>query len=113
VKSGKGKAILFGSESIGHEEDMGFEILVTLLDSLIKREDRPGAMVFWNTSVKLLAADSPVRGRLKALAEKGVDIVAGRFCVQDLCIADQIVVGRVGTMDEILDILLHNEVISF
>ena len=51
-------------------------------------------------------------GPSENLEEKGIDVVAGRFCVQDLCIADKIVVGRVATMDEILDLLLHNEVIS-
>ena len=108
----KGKVFLFGSESIGWDENMGFEILVTLLDALVKREDPIKAMIFWNTAVRLLAGDSPLWGRLKILEEKGVDIVAGRFCVQDLCIADQIVVGGVAVMDEILDLLLCNEVIS-
>ena len=108
----KGKVFLFGSESMGQDENMGFEILVTLLDTLMKREEPIKAMIFWNTAVSLLAGDSPVWGRLKTLEEKGVEIVAGKFCVQDLCIADQIVVGRVAVMDEILDLLLHNEVIS-
>jgi hypothetical protein len=108
----KGKVFLFGSESIGQDENMGFEIFVTLLDALASRGEPIKAVIFWNTAVNLLAGDSPLRGRLKALEEKGVDVVAGRFCVQDLCIADQIVVGRVATMDDILDLLLHNEVIS-
>jgi len=108
----RGKVFLFGSESIGQDENMGFEILVTLLDALDKRKEPVKALIFWNTSVSLLAGDSPVWGRLKALEGKGIDVVAGRFCVQDLCIADQIVVGRVASMEEILDLLLHNEVIS-
>jgi hypothetical protein len=109
---GRGKVFLFGSESIGYDENMGFEILVTLLDTLSKREEEIKALVFWNTSVNLLAADSPIWGRVKAMEERGIDVVAGRFCVQDLCIADRIVVGRTATMDEILDLLLHNDVIS-
>jgi hypothetical protein len=108
----KGKVFLFGSESIGQDENMGFEIFVTLLDALAKREEPIKALIFWNIAVNLLAGDSPLVGRLKTLEEKGVDVVSGRFCVQDLCIADQIVVGRVATMDEILDLLLRNEVIS-
>ena len=55
----EGKVFLFGSESIGQEENMGFEILVTLLDALLKREEPVKALIFWNTAVNLLAGDSP------------------------------------------------------
>ena len=50
--------------------------------------------------------------RLKALEEKGVQILAGKFCLTDLCIADTVAVGKPASMDEILDLMLHNEVIN-
>ena len=111
--SEKGKVILLGKEGVGQgDETMGFEILMTLLDALAKREDKPYAIVFWNTAVQLLVTGSPAIGRLKALEGKGVKIVAGRFCLTDLCIADTVAVGKAAGMEEILDLLLGHEVIS-
>jgi hypothetical protein len=109
----KGKVIIFGSELVGQgDEILGFQIMMALLESLAKREDRPKAMIFWNTAVKLLTEGSPAVPRLKALEEKGVQLLAGRFCLTDLCIADTVAVGKAASMDEILDLMLHNEVIN-
>jgi hypothetical protein len=111
--SEKGKVILLGKESVGGgDETMGFEILMTLLDSLATRQDKPVAIVFWNMAVQLLVEGSPAVDRLKTLEDQGVKIVAGRFCLTDLCIADSVAVGRGAGMEEILDLLMGNEVIS-
>jgi hypothetical protein len=109
----KGKVILIGSETVGRgDETLGFEILMSLLESLGHRPDKPVAIIFWNTAVNLLAEGSPTVARLKVLEKEGVQILAGRFCLTDLCIADRVAVGKAASMDEILDFLLHNEVIS-
>jgi len=109
----KDKVIILGSEYIGHgDETLGFAILMNLFEALAKREDRPKALIFWNTAVKLLEEGSPAVPHLKVLEEKGVTILAGKLCVEDLCIGDRIAVGKIATMDEILDCMLHNEVIS-
>ena len=111
--SDKGKVFLLGKESVGDgDETMGFEILMTLLDGLAKRPDKPVAIVFWNMAVQLLVTGSPAVSRLKVLEDQGVKIVAGRFCLQDLCIADTVAVGKGAGMDEILDLLMSHEVIS-
>ena len=109
----KGKVLLLGSEGCGcGNADLGFEILVTLLETLPGREDRPVAIICWNEAVRLLAEGSPLLGRFKNLEEKGVNILAGQLCVQDLGLTDKIAVGKVATMGEILDLILHNEVVS-
>jgi hypothetical protein len=109
----KGKVFLLGKEGVGEGDDtMGFEILMSLLGALEKHEVVPQAIIFWNTAVRLLVTGSPAVSHLMALEQKGVRIVAGRFCVQDLCIADTVAVGKAAGMKEILDLLLHHEVIS-
>ena len=109
----KDRVIVFGSEYVGSgDETLGFAILMTLLETLATREDRPKALIFWNTAVKLLVEGSPVVPRLKTLEEKGVQILAGKLCLQDLCITDIVAVGKAASMDEILDLILHNEVIN-
>jgi len=109
----KVKVILLNSEYLGQgDETLGFDILMTMLNTLLKRNDKPEAMILWNTAVKLMTAESPASGPLRELELSGVKIFGGMLCLRDLCIADAIVVGKAVTMDDILDLLLHNEVIS-
>jgi hypothetical protein len=107
------KVILLNSECIGQgDETLGFEILMTLLNSLQKRNDKPEAIILWNTAVRLMTAESPASGPLRELELAGVKILGGMLCLKDLCIVDAVIVGKAVTMDDILDLLLHNEVIS-
>ncbi len=109
----EGKVILLSSEGCGSgDADLGLEILATLLEALPEREDRPIAIICWNTAVKLLTEDSPLLARLRRLEEKGVNILAGQLCVRELGLTGKIVVGKPATLGEILDLILHNDVIS-
>jgi hypothetical protein len=109
----KRKVLILGSESIGvGDETLGFEILVNLLETLSKRDDGPAAIICWNTVVKLMAEGSPLLGHLKGLEEKGIKLLAGRLCVRELELMDKLAVGRLATMDEILDLILHHEVLA-
>jgi hypothetical protein len=105
--------ILLGSEGIGRGDDeLGFEILVTMLEALPKRDDGPTAIICWNTAVKLLAEGSPLLPHFKRLEEGGVKILAGLLCVRELELTGKIAVGKSATMGEILDLILHNEIIN-
>jgi hypothetical protein len=107
------KVLILGSESIGTgDETLGFEILVNLLETLSKRDDGPVAIICWNTAVKLMAEGSPLLGHLKRLKEKGIHILAGQLCVRELELMNKIAVGRLATMDEILDLILNNDVLA-
>ena len=108
-----GRVLLFGSENIGRGDDtLGYEITVQLLKTLANRNDRPAAIICWNTGVRLLAEGSPVIPHLKALEQKGVPILAGQLCVSELELTGKLVAGKPATMDEILDLLLHHEVVN-
>lgn len=106
------KVILFGSEYVGRGDDtLGFSIMIELLEGILRREEKPVAMIFWNEAVKLLAQGSPCASRIKSLEEKGVKILAGRLCVNELGLTEKLQVGRLASMDEILDYLMKYEVI--
>jgi len=112
VKSRR-KVFLVGSESIGRgDDDLGYEIWMSMLKTLAERQDRPLAIIFWNTAVKLLAEGSPSVPRLKALEAKGVQLLAGQLCVSELELAGKMAVGKLATMEEILDLILYHEVVS-
>ena len=109
----KNKVILLSSEGcIGEDADLGFEILAALLDTLHERKDRPQAIICWNTAVKLLAEGSPLLSQLKSLEEKGIMILAGQMCVKELGLTDKIKVGKPVAMGELLDVILHSDIIS-
>ena len=113
MDSTKGKIFLLSSEGIGYGEDMlGYQILATMLESLTKRPDRPAAIICWNTAVKLVAEGSPLVPHFKKLEEKGVNILLGKLCIGECELDGKIAVGKEATMDEILDLILHNEVIN-
>ncbi len=109
----KGKVILLGSESIGRgDNDLGYEILLSMLKSLTEREDTPQAIIFWNTAVKLLTEKSPAIPHLKTLEGRGVQILVGQLCIRELELTSKIAIGKLATMNEILDLILHNEVLT-
>ncbi len=113
VSPSKGKILLLSSEGIGYgEETLGYQILATMLQSLEKRPDKPAAIVCWNTAVKLVAQDSPLVPHFKRLEEAGLEILLGKLCVGECELTGKIAVGKEATMDEILDLLLHHEVVN-
>jgi hypothetical protein len=107
------KVILLGSEGIGGGDDiLGYEILLAMAAVLSKRDDGPKAIICWNTAVRLLAEGSPLVPHFKRLEEKGVNILAGQLCVRELELMGKIAVGKMATMDEILNVMLEGNVIS-
>lgn len=109
----KSKVLFLNSEGCGTADgDLGYAIMALLLETLPKREDRPSTIIFWNTAVKLLANDSPMLPHLKQLEAKGVKLMAGKLCVNDLGLNDKLGVGQAVSINEILDVILQNEVIS-
>jgi hypothetical protein len=107
------RVLILGSESIGTgDETLGFEILANLLETLSKRDDGPSAIICWNTAVKLMAEGSPLLGHLKRLEERGIKLLAGQLCVRELELMNKIAVGRLATMDEILNLILHHDVLA-
>ena len=108
----KGKILLLGSEGIGEDRTLGFEILMALFETLIKRQDLPYAIILWNQAVKLLEEGNPFISNLKRLEEKGVRILAGKLCVDELEISNKLALGKIATMSEILDLILHYEVVT-
>ena len=109
----KDKVILLSSEGCsGEDADLGFEILAALLKTLPEHKNRPQAIICWNTAVRLLAEGSPLLRQLKSLEEKGIKILAGQMCIRELGLTDKIAVGKPAAIGEILDVILHSDVIS-
>lgn len=72
-----GKVFLIQSEGLGRgEERLGSLLMANFLRLLGESDDKPDAIVFWNTGVRLVCQGSQVLGHLKRLEGQGVTILA-------------------------------------
>lgn len=92
--------IVFNKDQLGHgDRELGRKILATFLRKSIAL---PGleTLVFFNAGVKLVAPDSPVLGELRALEERGVELVPCSTCLAQFEIVPA--VGKTSDMDTII-----------
>ncbi len=102
------KVVVVASEAMGRgDTELGRQLMVKFLNSLWKHPQKPDAMIFYNSGVKLLTARGAVLEALTALSDAGVDLVACGTCASYFQITEKILVGRVSGMDEIVDLQLR------
>ena len=78
---------------------LGQRILRTFLQKVRVLSDLE-SFLFYNSGVKLVGPDSPIRAELTLLEESGIDLVPCGTCLEHYEVTPA--VGRVGSMDEIL-----------
>ena len=99
--------VVVNGDSMGSgDEALGRKLLGNFLRTLGDLEQKPGAIVFYNGGVKLLAEGTPLLAELKALDDAGVDLVACGTCLDHFGLIERVVVGEVGTMRGIAGRLL-------
>ena len=92
--------VVLNQDQMGHgDRALGQKILGTFFKKSIRLSGFT-SIVFFNAGVKLVAADSPVLAELRALEERGIDLVPCGTCLQHFGVAP--VVGKVSDMDTIL-----------
>jgi hypothetical protein len=77
-----------------------FEKYLTLLN---ENEMLPNAFCFYTEGVRLVTEGSPVIEELRALEKKGVRLIICSTCLEYLGLADQVQVGIVGGMPDIIE----------
>ncbi len=105
---------LLNSEFFGHGDDeLGHKLMGAFLKKVWGRDDKPYAIIFYNSSVKLLAKGSFYLDALTGLEESGVDLIACGTCLDSFNLKDKVMVGRVSGMEEIVDVMMKaNSVIT-
>lgn len=63
----------------------------------------PTSICFYADGVKLLVKGSPVIAHLQTLQNKGVVLLACKTCLDFHGLLDQVVIGDVGSMEDIID----------
>jgi hypothetical protein len=98
--------ILVTKTWLGHVSEadrvFGEAMLDKFLHTLEAAAVKPAAICFYTEGVKLVARGSPVELGLRILAGMGVRMVICQSCLQQYSLADQVVVGTVGGMVDIV-----------
>jgi len=93
--------------AIGRGPEELQEILIrAFLHTLNEVEPLPDAIIFINTGVKLTVEGSPVIEDLRALEEKGVEILICGTCLDYFGLKDKVALGTVSNMYTIAETLL-------
>ncbi len=95
------------SEAIGQgSEELGKILMPAYLNAFSKGEKLPGTIVFVNSGVKLLTAESPALATLKELAAKGVKLLACGTCLDYFDLKDKLAVGGPTNAVEITGLMM-------
>ncbi len=100
-------AIIINDDFMGRgSRELGGLILDKFLLTLGQMPEKPVAMAFYNTGVKLLCEGSPVLEPLRALQQAGVELLACGTCLDYHELRPTIAVGRASNMREIAGVML-------
>ncbi len=97
--------IYCGSDRMGSgDDDFGRVLLKNFLMTQLEIDPLPAAILFVNSAVHLVCSGSEVLDTLQALKTAGVDIASCGLCLEFYNRKDQLKVGRITNMLDIVDI---------
>lgn len=110
VPAGKASAqtfsVLLSARTLGRDDEQLGEILIkSFLGALAQMDVPPVAVALMNEGVRLALYDSSSCDHLKNLEKKGVVVLVCGTCVNHFDLGDQIGVGSISNMFEILEAL--------
>ena len=99
-----GYAVFIGKDHVGEGDPaLGYSLVKMLLYTLSESDDIPASVLFMNSGVKLPAGgEEQVIESIRTLINKGAEILVCGACLNFYNIADQLSVGKVSNMYEIL-----------
>lgn len=102
----EGCTLYLNSELMGHgDEALGQVLIRGFFKTLLDLSPRPRCLIFVNRGIFLCTTGSPVLDALKALKDDGAEILACGTCLDFYERKDELAVGRVSNMFEIVETL--------
>ncbi len=96
--------ILLTRNGMGEADQvLQYKLIDTYLKLLDEHNILPGAICFYTEAVHLVVEGSPVLETLQSLEKKGVRLILCSTCLNYFELADQVKVGIVGGMGDILE----------
>lgn len=90
----------------GPSDELGDILVRAFFHTLGEVEPLPETIVFFNSGVKLAVKDSPVLDDLRALQERGIEILVCGTCLGYFELKDKLAVGEVSNMYTIAETML-------
>ncbi len=105
MKSFKNTLLQFNRFGMGGgDEKLSLVLAENYLNLLLKEDELPQCIVFYNEGVKLLCEDNSIIEPLKELQKHGVKLIACKTCLNAFQLIDQMQVGLAGTMPDIIEL---------
>ena len=106
------KTILIQSETLGRgNEELGEMLMANFLWLLGESREKPAALLFWNTGVRLVCEGSWALGHLKDLEKQGIEILACGTCLDYFELADKLKVGKPTNMLKTIESMLTTDMV--
>ncbi len=104
VSSSQRTVFIFSSYGIGQTGDPELKIVLArkFLALIAEADPLPSQICFYTDGVRLCVHGSPVLAELRALEAKGVELVLCSTCLDRFGLRDQVAVGIVGGMGDII-----------
>lgn len=98
-----GNWVVFVGKDIigGGDAELGISLMRMYFYTMTESDNLPASILFMNAGVKLPTEDEQIVGHLKALEEKGVEILVCGTCLNYYKIADELQIGTVSNMYDI------------
>ncbi len=93
----------YGMGSASDVPDLPIKLIGKYFSLLLEGDHLPAAICFYTDGVKLVVKGSPALELLKALEGKGVRLIVCSTCLETFGLTDQVQVGIVGGMGDILE----------
>jgi len=101
--------IFFSKDRIGEgSEELGHALVGAMLNTLKSTDRLPKKIIFMNSGINLVLNGSLFLPQLGEFAEKGVDLIVCGTCLDYFGKMDELAVGRVSNMLDILEILMKS-----
>ncbi|MDD5508764.1 MAG: sulfurtransferase-like selenium metabolism protein YedF [Bacteroidales bacterium] len=103
----KSYVVVFAKDRIGEgDNELGLVLAGSMLNTIREYDVLPQKIIFMNAGINLVLKGAPALVHLTELEKRGVEIITCGTCLNYFEKADQLAVGRVTNMYEILDSLL-------
>ena len=86
-------------------DELGSVLIRSFLHTVAERPQKPDAIIFYNTGVKLTVEGSEVLEDLKQLESAGVQLLVCGTCLNYFEMKDKLAAGTVSNMYDILDVM--------
>jgi intracellular sulfur oxidation DsrE/DsrF family protein len=100
----KSIVVVFKSDGMGTtaEQPLRETLARKFLSLIVDADPLPDAICFYTDGVKLVCEGSPILAELQALENLGVHLVICKTCLDSLGLAEQVRIGIVGGMTDII-----------